>query len=258
MKIEGQAAPSPAASGWASHGARTARPAPVVILDRNAALGPRWPPTSAGIACECDHQRRQRRRGAGRGNSHGPHASDERLGVGSAAHARGRMPRVRDLCAWSTSTRGRLQRAGRSRRRAPCAIPRQRRARVMMFTASVAAFAGRSASRPTASARPGRHDCRARPGAARHPRASIAPGLFATPLLNCRDSPAISPPPSVSKARQSLRNAEPGLPDVTNGHLNGEVIRPRRRAFAGAALTKRTPNPRRQRERDKQSMFSPF
>ena len=97
----------------------------------------------------------------------------------------------------------------------------------MMFTASVAAFDGQVGQQAYSASKGGLvgHDAAdgARPGAARHPRLHVAPGLFATPLLKQLPEPvqqslaaSIPFPPRLGKPESSPHWPATSSPTATS------------------------------------------
>jgi NAD(P)-dependent dehydrogenase (short-subunit alcohol dehydrogenase family) len=244
MKIEGQAA---LVTGGASGlGEATARElarlgAKVAVLDLNAALAEKVAGEIGGIACPCDITNTDSVNAAldKAAAAHGPARILMNVaGIGSAKRIVGkdgnpapledfvRVVNVNLIGAYNVS---RLYAA-------QCAKldPLEGGERgVLMFTASVAAFDGQVGQQAYSASKGGlvgmtlpmardlaQHGIRV---------CTIAPGLFATPLLKELPEPvqqslaaSIPFPPRLGKPSEF---AELACHFVTNGHLNGEVIR---------------------------------
>ena len=244
MKIQGQAA---LVTGGASGlGEATARElarlgAKVAVLDLNAALAEKVAAEIGGIACACDITNTESVDAAldKAAAAHGPARILMNVaGIGSAKRIVGkdgnpapledfvRVVNVNLIGAYNIS---RLY-AARCTKLEP--LDGGERG-VMMFTASVAAFDGQVGQQAYSASKGGlvgmtlpmardlaQHGIRV---------CTIAPGLFATPLLKelpeaVQQSLAASIPfpPRLGKPSEF---AELACQIVTNGHLNGEVIR---------------------------------
>lgn len=244
MNIQGQAA---LVTGGASGlGEATARElarlgAKVAVLDLNAALAEKVAAEIGGIACACDITQPDSVNAAldKAEAAHGPARILMNVaGIGSAKRVVGkdgnaapledfvRVVNVNLIGAYNIS---RLY-AARCAKLAPLEGGERG---VMLFTASVAAFDGQVGQQAYSASKSGlvgmtlpmardlaQHGIRV---------CTIAPGLFATPLLKELPEPvqqslaaSIPFPPRLGKPSEF---AELACHIVTNGHLNGEVIR---------------------------------
>jgi NAD(P)-dependent dehydrogenase (short-subunit alcohol dehydrogenase family) len=244
MKIEGQAA---LVTGGASGlGEATARElarlgAKVAILDRNAELAAKVAKDIGGVACNCDITDTESVNAAlaQAAAAHGPARILMNVaGIGSAKRIVGKdgnaapledFARVVNVNLVGTYNMSRLF-AAECARLTPLQDGEHG---VMLFTASVAAFDGQVGQQAYSASKSGlvgmtlpmardlaQHGIRV---------CTIAPGLFATPLLMelpeaIQQSLAASIPfpPRLGKPSEF---AELACHIVTNGHLNGEVIR---------------------------------
>lgn len=244
MKIEGQAA---LVTGGASGlGEATARElarlgAKVAVLDVNATLAEKVAAEIDGIACVCDITNADSVNAAldKAGAAHGPARILMNVaGIGSARRIVGKDGNAAPLEDFARVVNVNLIGAYNISRlyAARCVKldPLEGGERgVMMFTASVAAFDGQVGQQAYSASKGGlvgmtlpmardlaQHGIRV---------CTIAPGLFATPLLKelpeaVQQSLAASIPfpPRLGKPSEF---AELACHIVTNGHLNGEVIR---------------------------------
>jgi NAD(P)-dependent dehydrogenase (short-subunit alcohol dehydrogenase family) len=244
MKIEGQAA---LVTGGASGlGEATARElarlgAKVAILDRNAELAAKVAKDIGGVACNCDITDTESVNAAlaQAAAAHGPARILMNVaGIGSAKRIVGKDGNAAPLEDFARVVNVNLIGAYNISRlyAAACAKldPLEDGERgVMLFTASVAAFDGQVGQQAYSASKSGlvgmtlpmardlaQHGIRV---------CTIAPGLFATPLLMelpeaIQQSLAASIPfpPRLGKPSEF---AELACHIVTNGHLNGEVIR---------------------------------
>jgi len=244
MNIQGQAA---LVTGGASGlGEATARElarlgAKVAVLDVNAALAERVAAEIGGIACVCDITQADSVNAAldKAEAAHGPARMLMNVaGIGSAKRIVGKDGNPAPLEDFVRVVNVNLVGAYNISRlyAARCAKldPLEGGERgVMMFTASVAAFDGQVGQQAYSASKGGlvgmtlpmardlaQHGIRV---------CTIAPGLFATPLLKELPEPiqqslaaSIPFPPRLGKPSEF---AELACHIVTNGHLNGEVIR---------------------------------
>jgi NAD(P)-dependent dehydrogenase (short-subunit alcohol dehydrogenase family) len=244
MKIEGQAA---LVTGGASGlGEATARElarlgAKVAVLDLNAALAEKVAGEIGGIACPCDITNTDSVNAAldKAAAAHGPARILMNVaGIGSAKRIVGKDGNPAPLEDFVRVVNVNLIGAYNISRlyAAQCVKldPLESGERgVMMFTASVAAFDGQVGQQAYSASKGGlvgmtlpmardlaQHGIRV---------CTIAPGLFATPLLKELPEPvqqslaaSIPFPPRLGKPSEF---AELACHFVTNGHLNGEVIR---------------------------------
>ncbi|NDZ14926.1 3-hydroxyacyl-CoA dehydrogenase [Variovorax sp. WS11] len=244
MKIEGQAA---LVTGGASGlGEATARElarlgAKVAVLDVNAALAEKVAADIGGIACACDITNTDSVNAAldKAAAAHGPARILMNVaGIGSAKRIVGKDGNPAPLEDFVRVVNVNLIGAYNISRlyAAQCAKldPLEGGERgAMMFTASVAAFDGQVGQQAYSASKGGlvgmtlpmardlaQHGIRV---------CTIAPGLFATPLLKELPEPvqqslaaSIPFPPRLGKPSEF---AELACHFVTNGHLNGEVIR---------------------------------
>jgi NAD(P)-dependent dehydrogenase (short-subunit alcohol dehydrogenase family) len=244
MKIEGQAA---LVTGGASGlGEATARElarlgAKVAILDRNAELAAKVAKDIGGVACNCDITDTESVNAAlaQAAAAHGPARILMNVaGIGSAKRIVGKDGNPAPLEDFVRVVNVNLIGAYNISRlyAAQCAKldPLEGGERgVLMFTASVAAFDGQVGQQAYSASKGGlvgmtlpmardlaQHGIRV---------CTIAPGLFATPLLKELPEPvqqslaaSIPFPPRLGKPSEF---AELACHFVTNGHLNGEVIR---------------------------------
>jgi len=244
MKIEGQSA---LVTGGASGlGEATARElarlgAKVAVLDRNAAQAAKVAADIGGIACECDITDTASVEAAldQAAAAHGPARILMNVaGIGSAKRIVGKdgqpapmedFARVISVNLLGTYNISRLFAA-----RCAALAPLDNGERgVMMFTASVAAFDGQVGQQAYSASKGGLVGMTlpmARDLAQHAIRVcTVAPGIFATPLLLELPEPvqqslaaSIPFPPRLGKPSEF---AELACHIVTNGHLNGEVIR---------------------------------
>ncbi len=244
MQIQGQAAlVTGGASGLGEATARAlaAQGAKVAVLDRNAELAEKVAADIGGIACPCDItdpasvQAAIDRAAA----AHGPARILMNVaGIGSAKRVVQRdgsaapledFVRVVNINLIGTYNVSRLFAAACSKLDA---LDNGERG-VMMFTASVAAFDGQVGQQAYSASKAGLAGMTlpmARDLAQHAIRVcTVAPGLFATPLMKelpeaVQQSLAASIPfpPRLGKPEEF---AELACHIVTNGHLNGEVIR---------------------------------
>jgi len=244
MKIEGQSA---LVTGGASGlGEATARElarlgAKVAVLDRNAELAEKVAREIGGIACACDITQTESVQAAIERAAavHGPARILMNVaGIGSAKRIVGRDGNAAPLEDFVRVVNVNLIGAYNMSRlfAAECArldALEGGEKGVMMFTASVAAFDGQVGQQAYSASKGGlvgmtlpmardlaQHGIRV---------CTVAPGLFATPLLlelpeAVQQSLAASIPfpPRLGKPSEF---AELACQIVTNGHLNGEVIR---------------------------------
>ncbi|MDR1967746.1 MAG: SDR family NAD(P)-dependent oxidoreductase [Burkholderiaceae bacterium] len=244
MKIEGQAAlVTGGASGLGEATARelAQRGAKVAVLDRNAEGARKVAASIGGVACECDITSADSVSAAlsQAAAAHGPARILMNVaGIGSAKRVVGKdgsaapledFVRVLNVNLIGTYNISRLFAAACSR-----LDPLDDGERgVMLFTASVAAFDGQVGQQAYSASKAGlvgmtlpmardlaQHGIRV---------CTIAPGLFATPLMKTLPEPiqqslaaSIPFPPRLGKPQEF---AELACHIVTNGHLNGEVIR---------------------------------
>lgn len=244
MKIDGQAA---LVTGGASGlGEATARElarlgAKVAVLDLNAALAEKVAAEINGIACTCDITNTDSVNAAldKAADAHGPARILMNVaGIGSAKRIVGKDGNAAPLEDFVRVVNVNLVGAYNISRlyAAQCAKldPLEGGERgVMLFTASVAAFDGQIGQQAYSASKAGLAGMTlpmARDLAQHGIRVcTIAPGLFATPLLkelpeSIQQSLAASIPfpPRLGKPSEF---AELACHIVTNGHLNGEVIR---------------------------------
>ena len=244
MKIEGQAA---LVTGGASGlGEATARElarlgAKVAVLDRNAELAEKVAAEIGGIACACDITNTDSLSAAldKAAAAHGPARILMNIaGIGSAKRVVGKDGTPAPLEDFVRVVTVNLIGAYNASRlfAAACAKlePNEGGERgVMLFTASIAAMDGQVGQQAYSASKGGlvgmtlpmardlaQHGIRV---------CTIAPGLFATPLLMELPEPvqqslaaSIPFPPRLGKPSEF---AELACHIVTNGHLNGEVIR---------------------------------
>ncbi|MGJ7511500.1 SDR family NAD(P)-dependent oxidoreductase [Variovorax sp. GT1P44] len=244
MRIEGQAA---LVTGGASGlGEATARElarlgARVAILDRNATLAAKVAADIGGIACECDITNADSVSAAlaKAAGAHGPARILMNVaGIGSAKRIVGKDGNAAPLEDFVRVVNVNLVGAYNMSRLFAAACTKLEpddggERGVMMFTASVAAFDGQVGQQAYSASKGGlvgmtlpmardlaQHGIRV---------CTIAPGLFATPLMMelpeaVQQSLAASIPfpPRLGKPSEF---AELACQIVTNGHLNGEVIR---------------------------------
>jgi NAD(P)-dependent dehydrogenase (short-subunit alcohol dehydrogenase family) len=244
MKIEGQAAlVTGGASGLGEATARelAQRGAKVAVLDRNAEGARQVAASIGGVACECDITSADSVSAAlaQAAAAHGPARILMNVaGIGSAKRVVGKDGSAAPLEDFVRVVNVNLIGAYNISRlfAAACAKldPLDGGERgVMLFTASVAAFDGQVGQQAYSASKAGlvgmtlpmardlaQHGIRV---------CSIAPGLFATPLLKELPEPvqqslaaSIPFPPRLGKPEEF---AELACHIVTNGHLNGEVIR---------------------------------
>ncbi len=244
MKIEGHAA---LVTGGASGlGEATARElarlgAKVAVLDRNAELAEKVAREIGGIACVCDITHTESVTAAidKAAAAHGPARILMNIaGIGSAKRVVGKdgspapledFARVVTVNLIGSYNLARLFAAACAKLDALDGGERG----VMLFTASVAAFDGQVGQQAYSASKGGlvgmtlpmardlaQHGIRV---------CTVAPGLFATPLLMELPEPvqqslaaSIPFPPRLGKPSEF---AELACHVVTNGHLNGEVIR---------------------------------
>jgi NAD(P)-dependent dehydrogenase (short-subunit alcohol dehydrogenase family) len=244
MKIEAQAAlVTGGASGLGEATARelARRGARVAVLDLNAALAEKVAAQIGGVACACDITDTDSAQAAldKAAAAHGPARILMNVaGIGSAKRIVGKdgkpapledFRRVVNVNLVGAYNMARLYAA-----RCVALDPLEGGERgVMLFTASVAAFDGQVGQQAYSASKGGlvgmtlpmardlaQHGIRV---------CTIAPGLFATPLLKelpeaVQQSLAASIP-FPPRLGQPSEFAELACQVVTNGHLNGEVIR---------------------------------
>ena len=244
MQIQGQAAlVTGGASGLGEATARAlaAQGAKVAVLDRNAELAEKVAADINGIACPCDITDPASVQAAidKAAAAHGPARILMNVaGIGSAKRVVQRdgsaapledFVRVVNINLIGTYNVSRLFAAACSKLEA---LPNGERG-VMLFTASVAAFDGQVGQQAYSASKAGLAGMTlpmARDLAQHAIRVcTVAPGLFATPLMKelpeaVQQSLAASIPfpPRLGKPEEF---AELACHIVTNGHLNGEVIR---------------------------------
>ena len=244
MKIEGQAAlVTGGASGLGEATARelARRGAKVAVLDRNGELAAKVAAEIGGIACACDITDTANLTAAleKAAAAHGPARMLMNIaGIGSAKRVVGKDGNPAPLEDFERVVKVNLIGAYNASRlfAAACAklAPDEGGERgVMLFTASIAAFDGQVGQQAYSASKGGlvgmtlpmardlaQHGIRV---------CTIAPGLFATPLLMELPEPiqqslaaSIPFPPRLGKPSEF---AELACHIVTNSHLNGEVIR---------------------------------
>ncbi len=244
MQIQGQAAlVTGGASGLGEATARAlaAQGAKVAVLDRNAELAEKVAAEIGGVACPCDITDPASVQAAidKAAAAHGPARILMNVaGIGSAKRVVQRdgsaapledFVRVININLIGTYNVSRLFAAACSKLDA---LDNGERG-VMMFTASVAAFDGQVGQQAYSASKAGLAGMTlpmARDLAQHAIRVcTVAPGLFATPLMKelpeaVQQSLAASIPfpPRLGKPEEF---AELACHIVTNGHLNGEVIR---------------------------------
>ena len=244
MQIQGQAAlVTGGASGLGEATARalTAQGAKVAVLDRNAELAEKVAADINGIACPCDITDPASVQAAidKAAAAHGPARILMNVaGIGSAKRVVQRdgsaapledFVRVVNINLIGTYNVSRLFAAACSK----LDVLDNGERGVMMFTASVAAFDGQVGQQAYSASKAGLAGMTlpmARDLAQHAIRVcTVAPGLFATPLMKelpeaVQQSLAASIPfpPRLGKPEEF---AELACHIVTNGHLNGEVIR---------------------------------
>ena len=244
MQIQGQAAlVTGGASGLGEATARAlaAQGAKVAVLDRNAELAEKVAAEIGGVACPCDITDPASVQAAidKAAAAHGPARILMNVaGIGSAKRVVQRdgsaapledFVRVVNINLIGTYNVSRLFAAACSK--LPVLDNGERG--VMMFTASVAAFDGQVGQQAYSASKAGLAGMTlpmARDLAQHAIRVcTVAPGLFATPLMKelpeaVQQSLAASIPfpPRLGKPEEF---AELACHIVTNGHLNGEVIR---------------------------------
>jgi len=244
MQIQGQAAlVTGGASGLGEATARAlaAQGAKVAVLDRNAELAEKVASEIGGVACPCDITDPASVQAAidKAAAAHGPARILMNVaGIGSAKRVVQRdgsaapledFVRVININLIGTYNVSRLFAAACSKLDV---LPNGERG-VMMFTASVAAFDGQVGQQAYSASKAGLAGMTlpmARDLAQHAIRVcTVAPGLFATPLMKelpeaVQQSLAASIPfpPRLGKPEEF---AELACHIVTNGHLNGEVIR---------------------------------
>jgi NAD(P)-dependent dehydrogenase (short-subunit alcohol dehydrogenase family) len=244
MQIQGQAAlVTGGASGLGEATARAlaAQGAKVAVLDRNAELAEKVASEIGGVACPCDITDPASVQAAidKAAAAHGPARILMNVaGIGSAKRVVQRdgsaapledFVRVVNINLIGTYNVSRLFAAACSKLDA---LDNGERG-VMMFTASVAAFDGQVGQQAYSASKAGLAGMTlpmARDLAQHAIRVcTVAPGLFATPLMKelpeaVQQSLAASIPfpPRLGKPEEF---AELACHIVTNGHLNGEVIR---------------------------------
>ncbi|CAN7170191.1 SDR family NAD(P)-dependent oxidoreductase [Acidovorax sp. NB1] len=244
MQIQGQAAlVTGGASGLGEATARAlaAQGAKVAVLDRNAELAEKVAADIGGVACPCDITDPASVQAAidKAAAAHGPARILMNVaGIGSAKRVVQRdgsaapledFVRVVNINLIGTYNVSRLFAAACSKLDA---LDNGERG-VMMFTASVAAFDGQVGQQAYSASKAGLAGMTlpmARDLAQHAIRVcTVAPGLFATPLMKelpeaVQQSLAASIPfpPRLGKPEEF---AELACHIVTNGHLNGEVIR---------------------------------
>src|SRR3990167_4080928 len=239
MQIQGQAAlVTGGASGLGEATARAlaAQGAKVAVLDRNAELAEKVAADIGGVACPCDITDAASVQAAA---AHGPARILMNVaGIGSAKRVVQRygsaapledFVRVININLIGTYNVSRLFAAACSK----LDVLDNGERGVMMFTASVAAFDGQVGQQAYSASKAGLAGMTlpmARDLAQHAIRVcTVAPGLFATPLMKelpeaVQQSLAASIPfpPRLGKPTEF---AELACNIVTNGHLNGEVIR---------------------------------
>lgn len=244
MQIQGQAAlVTGGASGLGEATARAlaAQGAKVAVLDRNAELAERVAADIGGVACPCDITDAASVQAAidKATAAHGPARILMNVaGIGSAKRVVQRdgsaapledFVRVVNINLIGTYNVSRLFAAACSK----LDVLDNGERGVMMFTASVAAFDGQVGQQAYSASKAGLAGMTlpmARDLAQHAIRVcTVAPGLFATPLMKelpeaVQQSLAASIPfpPRLGKPEEF---AELACHIVTNGHLNGEVIR---------------------------------
>ncbi|MBV7462173.1 MULTISPECIES: SDR family NAD(P)-dependent oxidoreductase [unclassified Acidovorax] len=244
MQIQGQAAlVTGGASGLGEATARAlaAQGAKVAVLDRNAELAEKVAADIGGVACPCDITDAASVQAAidKAAAAHGPARILMNVaGIGSAKRVVQRdgsaapledFVRVVNINLIGTYNVSRLFAAACSK----LAVLDNGERGVMMFTASVAAFDGQVGQQAYSASKAGLAGMTlpmARDLAKHAIRVcTVAPGLFATPLMKelpeaVQQSLAASIPfpPRLGKPEEF---AELACHIVTNGHLNGEVIR---------------------------------
>ncbi|MCZ8219426.1 MAG: SDR family NAD(P)-dependent oxidoreductase [Acidovorax sp.] len=244
MQIQGQAAlVTGGASGLGEATARAlaAQGAKVAVLDRNAELADKVAADIGGIACPCDITDPASVQAAidKAAAAHGPARILMNVaGIGSAKRVVQRdgsaapledFVRVVNINLIGTYNMSRLFAAACSK----LDVLDNGERGVMMFTASVAAFDGQVGQQAYSASKAGLAGMTlpmARDLAQHAIRVcTVAPGLFATPLMKelpeaVQQSLAASIPfpPRLGKPEEF---AELACHIVTNGHLNGEVIR---------------------------------
>lgn len=244
MQIQGQAAlVTGGASGLGEATARAlaAQGAKVAVLDRNAELAEKIAAEIGGIACPCDITDPASVQAAidKAAAAHGPARILMNVaGIGSAKRVVQRdgsaapledFVRVVNINLIGTYNVSRLFAAACSK----LDVLESGERGVMMFTASVAAFDGQVGQQAYSASKAGLAGMTlpmARDLAQHAIRVcTVAPGLFATPLMKelpeaVQQSLAASIPfpPRLGKPEEF---AELACHIVTNGHLNGEVIR---------------------------------
>jgi len=244
MQIQGQAAlVTGGASGLGEATARAlaAQGAKVAVLDRNAELAERVAADIGGVACPCDITDPASVQAAidKAAAAHGPARILMNVaGIGSAKRVVQRdgsaapledFVRVVNINLIGTYNVSRLFAAACSK----LDVLDNGERGVMMFTASVAAFDGQVGQQAYSASKAGLAGMTlpmARDLAQHAIRVcTVAPGLFATPLMKelpeaVQQSLAASIPfpPRLGKPEEF---AELACHIVTNGHLNGEVIR---------------------------------
>lgn len=244
MQIQGQAAlVTGGASGLGEATARAlaAQGAKVAVLDRNAELAEKVAAEIGGVACPCDITDPASVQAAidKAAAAHGPARILMNVaGIGSAKRVVQRdgsaapledFVRVVNINLIGTYNVSRLFAAACSK----LDVLENGERGVMMFTASVAAFDGQVGQQAYSASKAGLAGMTlpmARDLAQHAIRVcTVAPGLFATPLMKelpeaVQQSLAASIPfpPRLGKPEEF---AELACHIVTNGHLNGEVIR---------------------------------
>lgn len=244
MQIQGQAAlVTGGASGLGEATARAlaAQGAKVAVLDRNAELAEKVASEIGGVACPCDITDPASVQAAidKAAAAHGPARILMNVaGIGSAKRVVQRdgsaapledFVRVVNINLMGTYNVSRLFAAACSK----LDVLDNGERGVMMFTASVAAFDGQVGQQAYSASKAGLAGMTlpmARDLAQHAIRVcTVAPGLFATPLMKelpeaVQQSLAASIPfpPRLGKPEEF---AELACHIVTNGHLNGEVIR---------------------------------
>lgn len=244
MQIQGQAAlvtGGASGLGEATTRALAAQGAKVAVLDRNAELAEKVASEIGGVACPCDITDAGSVQAAidKAAAAHGPARILMNVaGIGSAKRVVQRdgsaapledFVRVVNINLIGTYNVSRLFAAACSK----LDVLENGERGVMMFTASVAAFDGQVGQQAYSASKAGLAGMTlpmARDLAQHAIRVcTVAPGLFATPLMNelpeaVQQSLAASIPfpPRLGKPEEF---AELACHIVTNGHLNGEVIR---------------------------------